>query len=213
MNDWNFAPNAPAHEAVHRRLLWRAGVLMFCAVVGAGGVGAWTYWLQQEVESLQIQWQSAQAQLTSSEQSLQQAQTQFAQRQPLVAEHRYAQALRQRGRNLQTVMASLARQWPGGVLIQELRLQGDALQLQGRTDSSQALAQGLQALSVGVVWQQAPSLQTLERLPSDQQGLRFVAQGRWPNIEIPALSAENSGPAKTAPSKSAAANVSTTAKE
>jgi Tfp pilus assembly protein PilN len=151
--------------------------------------------------------------LTTSEQSLQQAQTQFAQRQPLVAEHRYVQALRQRGQNLQRVMVALARQWPGGVLIQELRLQADALQLQGRTDSSQALAKGLQALSVGVVWQQAPSLQTLERLPSDQQGLRFVAQGRWPNIEFPALSADNSGPAKTAPSKSALANVSTAAKE
>lgn len=213
MSDWNFAPYAPAREALQRRLLWRAGLLMLCAVGAAGGVAAWTFWLQKEGESLQIQWQSAQAQLTASEQSLQQAQIQMAQRQPLVAEQRYAQALRQRGQNLQSVMDALARQWPGVVLIQELRLQGDALQLQGRTDSSQALAQGLQGLSAGVVWQQAPSLQTLERLPSDQQGLRFVAQARWPNIEMPALSAENSGPAKTAPSKSAAANVSTAAKE
>ena len=62
MSDWNFAPHAPAREAMRRRLLGRAVVLMFCVVSGAGVVVLGAHWTQRGVENLQLQWQATQAQ-------------------------------------------------------------------------------------------------------------------------------------------------------
>ena len=213
MSDWNFAPHAPAREAMRRRLLGRAVVLMFCVVSGAGVVVLGAHWTQRGVENLQLQWQATQAQELKLQQALQAAQAQMAQRQPLAAEHRYAQALRQRGQDLHCVTQALSRQWPEAVQLQEFRLQGDALQLQGRTASSRELAKGLQGLSTLTAWQQAPSVQSLERLPADPSGLKFVAQARWPAMDIPAGALERPRSGESATSKHAPASAATSAKE
>ena len=213
MSDWNFAPHAPAREAMRSRLLWRAGLLMLCAVSGAGAVMVPACWAQRDVENLQLQWQAAQAEEVRVQQALQAAQAQRAQRQPLAAAHHYAQALRLRGQYLHSVTAALAGQWPEAVQIEEFRLQGDALQLKGSTASSRELAKGLQGLSTMSAWQQAPSVQSLERLPAGPTGLKFVAQARWPAIDIPAEAIERPRSEQSATSKPVPASASRSAKE
>ena len=179
-----------AHQA---RLRWRVGSGLAGLLLGGAAAGAVLQWLQHDMQALAAEQAALQAQGTRwrdqavSDKARQQTQARLQGQQALLAQVRQQQQAWQR-----LHQAVLAEAGQGAWVLERLQVDGDRLELQGRSRDVQALVRAQVRLSaqlpspLALVSLEAPAADLSEagERGAQQPGHVFVWQGTWPAMPV-----------------------------